>query len=367
MGIKLTNNANGTLATAISSTDTTIVLAGGSHAKFPVIAANSGDWAPATLVDADGNREIVKVTARSDAQLTVQRAQEGTAARAWPAGTRIDVRLTAGVVGALAPLDSPTFTNNPKAPTPAVGDNSTRIATTAFVAAAIVAEYQRITGSAPAALDTLYELVAAINNDPNFATTVFSQIATKLAKTGDTMTGPLTVDFTNPYVLFAGDNRSWYWQAVEAGTYFRLVDQTAGVEAFRVGVDGSIWCRQLGDISTRIEQRAAAYAALTLGVGQVWQDVAASRAVNTSYQNATGKPISVSVRSNNNTNNGAVNYFQVSVDNASWVNIGWTPPDDGINGFPVLISQGPFIVPPAHYYRYNTNISASISEWKELR
>jgi hypothetical protein len=38
-----------------------------------------------------------------------------------------------------APLADPTFTGNPKAPTPAPGDNDTSIATTAFVAAALVA------------------------------------------------------------------------------------------------------------------------------------------------------------------------------------------------------------------------------------
>jgi phage-related tail fiber protein len=44
--------------------------------------------------------------------------------------------LTA-VVGTKAPSDSPTFTGTPKAPTPASGDNSTQIATTAFVAGAL--------------------------------------------------------------------------------------------------------------------------------------------------------------------------------------------------------------------------------------
>ena len=36
-----------------------------------------------------------------------------------------------------APLDSPAFTGTPSAPTPGSGDNSTRLATTAFVAAAL--------------------------------------------------------------------------------------------------------------------------------------------------------------------------------------------------------------------------------------
>lgn len=40
---------------------------------------------------------------------------------------------------ALAPLASPTFTGDPKAPTPTAGDNDTSIATTAFVTAAVAA------------------------------------------------------------------------------------------------------------------------------------------------------------------------------------------------------------------------------------
>jgi hypothetical protein len=42
-------------------------------------------------------------------------------------------------INAKAPLASPTFTGNPTAPTPSVGDNDTSIATTAFVAAAVAA------------------------------------------------------------------------------------------------------------------------------------------------------------------------------------------------------------------------------------
>jgi hypothetical protein len=48
-----------------------------------------------------------------------------------------------------------------------------------------------ITDSAPATLDTLNELAAALGDDPNFATTTANNIATKVSKTGDTMTGDL--------------------------------------------------------------------------------------------------------------------------------------------------------------------------------
>ena len=51
-----------------------------------------------------------------------------------------------------------------------------------------------ITDSAPATLDTLNELAAALGDDPNFATTTANSIATKVSKSGDTMTGNLTVD-----------------------------------------------------------------------------------------------------------------------------------------------------------------------------
>ncbi|HGT8124564.1 TPA: phage tail protein, partial [Escherichia coli] len=74
-----------------------------------------------------------------------------------------------------APKESPTFTGTPKAPTPAEGNNTTQIATTAFVKSAIAA----MVGSAPAALDTLNELAAALGNDPNFATTMLNALAGK--------------------------------------------------------------------------------------------------------------------------------------------------------------------------------------------
>jgi hypothetical protein len=47
--------------------------------------------------------------------------------------------------------------------------------------------------SAPGALDTLNELAAALGDDPNFATTVTNEIATKVSKAGDTMTGSLAM------------------------------------------------------------------------------------------------------------------------------------------------------------------------------
>ncbi|HAH0782019.1 TPA: phage tail protein [Escherichia coli] len=74
-----------------------------------------------------------------------------------------------------AQKNNPTFTGEPKAPTPAAGNNTTRIATTEFVQAAITA----LINGAPATLDTLKEIAAAINNDPKFSTTINNALSGK--------------------------------------------------------------------------------------------------------------------------------------------------------------------------------------------
>lgn len=82
-------------------------------------------------------------------------------------------------------IDSPAFTGNPTAPTPAPGDNDASIATTAFVQAAITA----LINSSPAALDTLNELAAALGNDADFATTITNALALKAPLNSPVLTG----------------------------------------------------------------------------------------------------------------------------------------------------------------------------------
>ncbi|EQT98004.1 hypothetical protein G846_02435 [Escherichia coli HVH 194 (4-2356805)] len=87
-----------------------------------------------------------------------------------------------------APKESPTFTGTPKAPTPAAGNNTTQVATTAFVQAALTA----LINGAPATLDTLKELAAAINNDPKFSTTINNALALKAPLSSPELTGTPT-------------------------------------------------------------------------------------------------------------------------------------------------------------------------------
>lgn len=93
MGIKFANNASAPLASAISSTSTAIILNAGRGAAFPTLGAD--DYFYATLVNSSNLLEIVKVIARTGDTLTVVRGQDGTASRAYSAGDKLELRITA--------------------------------------------------------------------------------------------------------------------------------------------------------------------------------------------------------------------------------------------------------------------------------
>jgi len=157
MAIKFANNATTTLASGIVSSDTTITVAGSSGGLFP--SAGSGDYFYATLVNSANDIEIVKVTARSGDVMTVVRGQDGTIALDWIGGDRFELRLPAralvdislgtnitdldGVqIGLSEPenasfldveVESLTISGLATGTTPALGDSSTKLATTAFV------------------------------------------------------------------------------------------------------------------------------------------------------------------------------------------------------------------------------------------
>ena len=99
------------------------------------------------------------------------------------------------------------ITGNSIVPTQLSTDNSTKIATTAFVKTAI----SDLVDSSPSTLDTLNELAAALGDDANFSTTITNQLASKqdiITTTSDlsvkniTMTGHLQgtdASFNNLY------------------------------------------------------------------------------------------------------------------------------------------------------------------------
>ena len=113
----------------------------------------------------------------------------------------------------------------------------------------------------------------------------------------------------------------------------------------------------------------ASVAASGLGVGQTWQNVTGSRAVNTDYTNGTGKPIQVviSMVSQNGAGTGNTSTATALVGGVT-VAYGQNSDSSGFYTTPITFS---FIVPAGTVYRVNTTAgsgtSVSVQQWAELR
>lgn len=93
----LKNNAESTLASTASAAATTLMVVDGS-----VFPSPGSDTFLLTLTQGSGPEtswEVVLCTARTGNDLTVIRAQEGTTAVEWIAGSKVSMRLTAGFFG----------------------------------------------------------------------------------------------------------------------------------------------------------------------------------------------------------------------------------------------------------------------------
>ncbi|MFX3001425.1 GDSL family lipase, partial [Klebsiella pneumoniae] len=98
-----TNNAESTLAYAISATDTSLIVSAGTGAEFPDAVAGES-YFKLTLTDAaTGSQvEIVNVIAKAGDIFTIERAQEGTLARAWAANDMVANMMTADTLNIIA-------------------------------------------------------------------------------------------------------------------------------------------------------------------------------------------------------------------------------------------------------------------------
>lgn len=215
-----------------------------------------------------------------------------------------------------APLASPALSGTPTAPTAAPGTNTTQLANTAFVQAAVAA----LVASSPAALDTLNELAAALGNDPDFATTITNALAIKAPLASPALTGTPTAPTAAP------------------GTNTTQIANTSFVQA----------------------AIAALVASSSLGYGQMWQNVVASRATDTTYYNTTGRPIlcSVTLKTSSAT---ATPTMSVVVNG---VQIGQAT----CAGVANATTNMTFIVPPGGSYSITAGTTYwSIANWTELR
>ena len=92
-----------------------------------------------------------------------------------------------------------------------------------------------------------------------------------------------------------------------------------------------------------------------LGGGQTYQDVTASRAASTAYQNTTGRTIEVKVITGSATLN---HELQWSDDGVTYVTVSRSG-----SGSNLMISTNTAKIPNGHYYKYIGNIAS----WLELR
>ncbi len=130
-------------------------------------------------------KEMIVLKYRVNRAVGVEFSNEISSTEERKAATPLAVKTLHDLIDTKAPLDSPHLSGTPTSPTPEPGTNNTQIANTAFVKAAITA----LINGAPGTLDTLKEIAAAINNDPNFSTTINNSLALKAPLASPALTG----------------------------------------------------------------------------------------------------------------------------------------------------------------------------------
>ena len=153
---------------------------------------------PLKLQSANGSITLTAADGSGNVDITMPRTGIGSVSSLSDlsiTATATEINYSSGVSSSIqtqidskAPTASPTFTGTPSGPTATAGTNTTQLATTAFVGTAVA----NIVDSAPAALDTLNELAAALGDDANFSTTVTNSLATKAPLASPTFSGTVS-------------------------------------------------------------------------------------------------------------------------------------------------------------------------------
>ena len=160
----------GSYLTSVAINDITDVTIS-SASNGQVLKYNGSAWVNDT--DSGG-------IALTDLSIGTEASASGDGAIAYNDGSGV-FTYTPPDLSSLAPLANPTFTGTPAGPTANAGTNTTQIATTAFVSAAVAA----LADSAPDTLNTLNELAAALGDDADFATTTATALGLKMVKTAN--------------------------------------------------------------------------------------------------------------------------------------------------------------------------------------
>lgn len=374
MGLKLSNNASGLLALAISDSATSLSLETGHGSRFPALGA--GDYFPITVVRASdpSQFEIMRCTARTQDTLTVERAQEGTSALAFDPGDVVELRLTAGTLEEHFPQMEegdarklrfsvdPDTQGKPELTVHGENGESTAFALKGELGArdlnAVFEDglfVQPSDAGALAALNypaekagvlTVKAVAAGVCTQQYFALdgTLYARTATggSWSQWNQLLVNSMelvasVLGLPDPIVP------DTFLQAKADGSGYD--GKTPAEVATALGVDG-------------LESRVAAVEAMPpLGWGQTWQDVTEERAWNTTYTNTTGRPIAVYIRTS--IIQATVN-ISLTIDGVTLTGPSFGDTDGHGRSTSIFA-----IIPPGAEYSATSN--RGISQWAELR
>lgn len=337
MGLKFSNFGKAIVASAPSGTSgLSFTVTAGTGLLFPSLGA--GDYFYGIFKDASGNREVVKIDARSTDSLTIAtggRGLDGTTARTWAAGDYFVAGLTN-----IALAESLSNTN--------------LLALAALVSAADKLPY--FTGSGTAALADLSAFIRTLLDDVDAATaratlglgSVATQSAGAVAITGGSVTG-----ITDLAIADGGTGAS------DAATAFANIKQAATTSATGVAELATNAEAQTGTDTGRVLTPSNLTGAV-LGFGQTYQNVTASRTIGGGpYTNSTGKPILIAITC---TINAADAYLVVTVNGAS---AGFSTTTYASGKAATIPS---FLIPAGATYSVATSTgTASSVTWNEFR
>lgn len=220
----------------------------------------------------------------------------------------------ARIPAAIARLASPALTGNPTAPTQALRNNSTRLATTAFV------------------------LANGLLNGALRKTAAYAVAAADYGKLVDATTGTWALTM-NPATLGA----NFVFAVRNSGSgVVTLTPSTGTIDgAATLALNAGESCLVFCD-GTNFETVGRTVAA-AIGVNQSWKTV--TRSSGTSYQNTTDRPIVFSM-AYYNTGTGAAALIEVSADNVTFYKA-----SQNSNGVTTNVAGASAIVPAGHYYK----------------
>ena len=306
--------------------------------------------------------------------------------------------VAGGAYSVIKPTNTLTANFQPKGSYASPSDVSTALSTAKSYADTAVAG---LVDSSPETLNTLNELAAALGDDPNFATTVATQIGGKLSTSGGTVTGNIL--FSNSNAQGSQPNLKWatinsktpyvgYCTASTDGTF--LIGSLAGT-SYTTGLSIGGSSGNLLWKGTRVATTAdipAAYtlpaaSSTTLGGVKVGSNITVNSGTislskdnvttalgytppttNTTYSVATAstaglvKPVSVITKPTlNSVTTTAGKYYQVQMSNDGnmFVNVPWEAGSTSSNASTVSVTDTTPTSATTYYSLYSTGKSGN--------